>query len=64
LGRKEKLMPKNQFQRPQPINHNHNVPRHGQQQNQPQKLQTKPKASPEKSDLPPLQRLLSGAPRH
>ena len=53
-------MPKNPFQRPQPINHSHNVPRHGQQQHLPQKLQTKPRQQSEKTGLPPLEKLLNG----
>ncbi|MBN9332279.1 hypothetical protein [Devosia sp.] len=57
-------MPKNPFQRPQPINHSHNVPRHGQQQHLPQKLQTKPKQQGAKSGLPPLEKLLSGDRQH
>lgn len=64
MGQKEKLMPKNPFQRPQPINHSHNVPRHGQQQQQPRKLQVKPRVSTEKSGLPPLEKLLGSEQRH
>lgn len=56
-------MPKNPFQRPQPITHNHNVPRHGQQQHQPQKLHAKPRVSTEKPGLPPLEKLLNSEQR-
>ncbi|WP_156385897.1 hypothetical protein [Devosia sp. Root685] len=57
-------MPKNQFQRPQPINHAHNVPRHGQQPPQPQKLQPKAKAPAKTPGLPPLEKLLDGKQHH
>lgn len=57
-------MPKNQFQRPQPINHSNNVPRHGQQQPQPQKLQVKPKLPAKTSGLPPLEKLLGSERYH
>jgi hypothetical protein len=57
-------MPKNQFQRPQPINHAHNVPRHGQPQPQPQKLQTKPKLPIKTPGLPPLEKLLDNERDH
>lgn len=56
-------MPKNQFQRPQPINHTNNVPRHGQHQPQPQKLQAKAKAQASKPGFPSLEKLL-GAQQH
>lgn len=57
-------MPKNPFQRPQPINHNHNVPRHGSQQQQPPKLQPKPRIEAGKPVLPSLEKLLNSAERN
>ncbi|MET0439219.1 MAG: hypothetical protein ABW043_17170 [Devosia sp.] len=57
-------MPKNQFQRPQPINHAHNVPRHGQQLPQPQKLPVKSMAPAKKTGLPSLEKLLGGQHHH
>lgn len=50
-------MPKNPFQRPQPINRNHNVPRHGQPQQQPARLPIKPKVQEERAGPPPLEKL-------
>jgi hypothetical protein len=63
-GEKDKLMPKNQFQRPQPINHSNNVPRHGLQPPQPQKLQAKPVLPANKTGLPSLEKLLNSEQRH
>jgi len=57
-------MPKNQFQRPQPINHSNNVPRHGLQPPQPQKLQAKPVLPANKTGLPSLEKLLNSEQRH
>lgn len=58
-------MPKNPFQRPQPINPAHNVPRHGQQPPQPAKLQAKLKAQVKQpAGLPSLEKLLGGEQRH
>lgn len=57
-------MPKNPFQRPQPITPSHNVPRHGLQQPQPQKLQAKSKVPAKKPGLPPLQKLLGNQQHH
>jgi hypothetical protein len=51
-------MPKNPFQRPQPINHNHNVPRHGTQQQRPPVKVGAKVAVPEKPGLPALEKLL------
>ncbi|MDV3250124.1 hypothetical protein DevBK_02135 [Devosia sp. BK] len=50
-------MPKNQFQRPQPINHTRNVPRHGQQQ-PPQRPSSKTSMQTPPSGLPSLGQLL------
>lgn len=58
-------MPKNPFQRPQPINHSHNVPRHGQQQPQPpRRLSGKDVLKTPPSGLPPLEQLLDEDKRH
>lgn len=57
-------MPKNAFQRPQPINHSHNVPRHGQAPKPPQKLASKVKAPVIPAPLPSLDTLLSNHKRH
>ena len=58
-------MPKNPFQRPQPINHANNVPRHGQQPPQPLKLQAKRKAQVKQpAGLPSLEKLLHNEQRH
>jgi len=57
-------MPKNQFQRPLPINHSHNVPRHGQQPPQPQKLQAKSTTPAKNTGLPSLEKLLNSEQRH
>ena len=58
-------MPKNQFQRPQPIKHAHNVPRHGlQQAAPPKKLPAKATGKSDKPDLPPLEKLLQSQHRH
>ena len=53
-------MPKNQFQRPLPIRHNGNVPRHGKPL-PPSRIETPRAAQPrrEKDALPPLQALLA-----
>lgn len=53
-------MPKNPFQRPQPINPSRNVPRHGLQQHQPPKLQPKSQIEVRKPTLPSLEKLLNG----
>lgn len=50
-------MPKNQFQRPTPVNHNHQVPRHGKPV-PPASKATRPVASKQKEPLPPLEVLL------
>lgn len=53
-------MPKNQFQRPLPVQHNGNVPRHGKPL--PQGKGETPRTGqpkPEKGDLPSLQALLA-----
>ncbi|WP_156352222.1 hypothetical protein [Devosia sp. Leaf64] len=58
-------MPKNQFQRPQPINHTHNVPRHGQQQPRPpQRPSSKTSAQTPPTGLPSLGQLLHTDKRH
>jgi len=57
-------MPKNPFQRPQPINHTHNVPRHGTQQARPPVKVTPKTAAAEKPSLPPLDKLLQGEQRN
>lgn len=57
-------MPKNAFQRPQPINHSHNVPRHGQAPKPPQKLASKVKAPVIPAPLPSLDTLLGNHKRH
>jgi len=56
-------MPKNPFQRPQPINHKHNVPRHGLQQPVPPLKAAKAKAQAPQPALPPLDKLLGSAQR-
>ncbi len=50
-------MPKNQFQRPLPVKHTKNVPRHGQPVPPPAKATAKPAKAPAAS-LPPLAALL------
>lgn len=54
-------MPKNMFQRPVPVTHTHNVPRHGaplpgKKQEMPKALKPKPEAA---ITLPPLGALLA-----
>lgn len=51
-------MPKNQFQRPTPIVHGHQVPRHGKAQPTPAKRAAKPLAKAPLANLPPLAALL------
>jgi len=50
-------MPKNQFQRPLPVRHTQNVPRHGKPVPPPAKAAIKP-ARPPAANLPPLAALL------
>lgn len=57
-------MPKNMFQRPQPINHNRNVPRHGTQQGQLPAKAAKPAEASVKPALPSLEKLLHKGTRH
>lgn len=57
-------MPKNQFQRPQPINPSHNVPRHGHQPPPPPKLQVKSNVPAKEPGLPPLEKLLGSEKHH
>lgn len=52
-------MPKNQFQRPTPINHSHQVPRHGKPQPPQSRAAAKPLAKAPAASLPPLAALLA-----
>ncbi len=54
-------MPKNQFQRPLPVQHNHSVPRHGKQQPPLAKPGAKAATKPPEAGLPPLAALLEKA---
>lgn len=56
-------MPKNQFQRPLPVQHTANVPRHGKAQPAFAKAGTKPALKAPAANLPPLAALLETAPR-
>ncbi len=56
-------MPKNQFQRPLPIQHNGNVPRHGKQQRPFIKPGTKPALKAPAASVPRLDALLETARR-
>ncbi len=56
-------MPKNQFQRPLPVQHTSNVPRHGKQHLAPAKPSAKPVLKAPVANLPPLAALLEAAPR-
>lgn len=51
-------MPKNPFQRPQPINHSHKVPRHGLQKPQPPQRPPSKGPAPAVPALPSLETLL------
>ena len=51
-------MPKNQFQRPTPVNHGHQVPRHGKPLPPQAKGATKPLTKAPLANLPPLAALL------
>ena len=53
-------MPKNQFQRPLPVNHNRQVPRHGTPQPPQARSTTKPLTKAPVTNLPPLAALLDG----
>jgi hypothetical protein len=57
-------MPKNQFQRPLPVNHDRKVPRHGAPLPQRQPEANKPlQPRQEQPALPPLEVLLARKPR-
>lgn len=51
-------MPRNPFQRPVPVRHDHNVPRHGKPQMPPAKTGAKPAIKTPADNLPPLAALL------
>lgn len=52
-------MPKNQFQRPLPVKHDHKVPRHGAPVPVPKPMENRTKrATPDKPALPTLDDLL------
>jgi hypothetical protein len=51
-------MPKNQFQRPAPVKHTRNVPRHGAPQPGPAKGAAKPQNKAPAAGLPPLSALM------
>lgn len=56
-------MPKNTFQRPQPVNHDHKVPRHGKQAGVPAPAKRGERGPAEPAAaLPPLDLLLSRQP--
>lgn len=52
-------MPKNQFQRPLPVNHNRQVPRHGKPLPPQSKAAAKPLTKVSEASLPPLEALLA-----
>ena len=56
-------MPKNQFQRPAPVKHIHNVPRHGTPSPVPPRGNGKPAAKAVPAGLPSLSSLLDKAGR-
>ena len=56
-------MPKNQFQRPLPVKHNGNVPRHGKPMPPVAKAGAKPALKPPPGNLPPLAVLLDTNPK-
>ncbi|MHA6297369.1 hypothetical protein [Devosia sp. CAU 1758] len=55
-------MPKNQFQRPLPVNHTHQVPRHGKAPPPVVKPGGKPPLKTPAATLPPLAALLDKTP--
>jgi hypothetical protein len=58
-GGKGYLVPKNQFQRPLPVKHTHNVPRHGKPLPPQAKADGKPVGKELPASLPPLSALLT-----
>ncbi len=56
-------MPKNQFQRPLPVKHTSNVPRHGKPQPPFAKSGARPVLTAPPTSLPPLAALLEPSPR-
>jgi len=62
-GGKDNLMPKNQFQRPLPVKHTANVPRHGKPQPPFARPSGKAAVKAPAAHLPPLAALLETAPR-
>ncbi|SMQ71992.1 hypothetical protein SAMN06295905_1976 [Devosia lucknowensis] len=57
-------MPKNQFQRPAPIQHTGNVPRHGKPQPPQAKSAEKRLSKLSTNTLPPLETLLAKSPQN
>jgi hypothetical protein len=57
-------MPKNQFQRPLPVNHTHKVPRHGKTQPPLPKSGAKTLVKEHSASLPPLSELLGPKGKH